>query len=217
MRSAALAVLAALLVAGAGCTSHGSSGGPTSGVSGSSAPLAPFAGNGYSVGVPSSWSGCSIPAGGAEVPATDQFRPSSEAFAPILDVSDEVKTRTYAHAISFHELVLEVTPHFKEISKGSVDVSGATQAQRIEYTQESPYPTANGDFPKVHGISLVAEAKDGSIYSLVISAAQPDWNKLAPTLVAMADSFRLGTGSPSRVLPTCSGVATPAPSGLSSP
>jgi hypothetical protein len=216
-RTARIACLVALALGLGACTSHGSK--PDGGTSGGGSPaaLTTFDGDGFSIGVPSAWSGCSIPAGGTEVPATDQFRPSTAAFAPIVDISNEEKTRTYAHATTFHELVLQITPHFKEVSKTSVKVPGATQAQRIEYTQESPYPTANGDFPKVHGISVVAEASDGVIYSMVVSASATDWAAMQATLVAVADSLRLGSAGGASSLPLCAGVTTPTASASATP
>ena len=157
--------------------------------------------------------GCSIPIQGTQTPATEQFRASNQGFAPIIEISNEEKTRTFDHAEAFHELILQVTPHFKELSKTSVTVPGASHAQRIEYTQESPVPTATGDFPMVHGVSLVAQAPDGSVFSLIVSAEQGDWDRLADTLLAVADSLHLGANATPDKLPVCSGIVPPSPTG----
>ena len=221
MRTTIAARILGLAIAGAvlaSCTSSGSSTagpGPTSVATGpsSSVSLPTFRGATYSIGLPDGWTGCSVPFGGPQVPATEQFRASDKPFAAIINVSNEAKTRTFDHATAYHELVLELAPHFKELSKSSATVPGATKAERIEYTQESPYPTTGGDFPKVHGVSVVAEAPDGSVFSLVVSAGQDDWDKTAGTLLAVAGSLRLGANAAPDKLPVCAGVVTPSPSG----
>jgi hypothetical protein len=196
------ATLVLLAVVAAACGA--SDGGPS---------LTTFEGDGFSVGYPVGWQSCRMP-----VPETDavaaQFSGTAggEDVSPILQVSNEGAERPFDHAVRYHTLLLELTPGYKELGNDPVEVQGAEQALRIEFTQRPPFPDPSGRLVELHGLNVLAEAADGNVVSLILSSSESQFDAMGPTFDAIVESLEVkpaGGASSLDRLPDCADTQAP--------
>jgi hypothetical protein len=182
--------------------------------------FAVYRGQGYSVGYPSAWKGChgTLSFVGTNEPAVEFSGPAGkrQIIPPFIQVADEGVKRTFDHALKFHRLLLQVNPGYKKLSENDVKVSGAKRAVQIEFRQLYPEPTPQGQ-PDLHGINLLAEAPDGSVVSMLLSATATDFGRLQKTFDDVVRSLAVGSdvateSSTAQNLPDCSATGTPSPS-----
>ena len=181
--------------------------------------FATYRGEGFSIGYPRAWNGChgQLPFAGTEEPAAEFSGPAGKGqiVPPVVQVADEGTKRTFQHALNFHKLLLQVNPGYKELGEDGVKVPGAKTAVPVEFQGAYPDPVAQGQ-PEIHGMNLVAEAPNGSVVSLLISATTADFERLKETFDDVLRSLALGSEvdqSGSANLPDCSTrTQTPSPS-----
>lgn len=182
--------------------------------------FAVYRGQGFSVGYPSAWKGCqgTLSFAGTDEPAAEFSGPTGrrQVIPPVIQVTNEGTKRTFDHALKFHRLLLQVNPGYRQLGEEDLKVSGAKQAVRIEFRQMYPIPATQGR-PEIKGLNVLAEAPDGSVVSVLISATATDFDRLEKTFDDVTRSLALGkevaTPSPaSRTLPDCSQPLTPTPS-----
>jgi hypothetical protein len=179
-----------------------------------------YRGQGFSVGYPGTWKGChgTLSFVGTNEPAVEFSGPAGKGqiIPPFIQVADEGMKRTFDHALTFHRLLLQVNPGYKKLSENDVKISGAKRAVQIEFRQLYPTPTPQGQ-PDLHGINLLAEAPNGSVVSMLLSATAMDFGRLQKTFDDVVRSLGVGTevaavSSRARNLPDCSATGTPSPS-----
>jgi hypothetical protein len=206
-----LMMAAALLVA---CSSEGL---PTG--------FAVYRGEGFSIGYPGAWEGCrGAPSlGGTEAPAVEFRGPggADEAGPPVIQVVNEGTQRPFPHALNFHRLLLQVTPGYRVLGEDDADVSGAERAVRVEFRQLNAVPGQQGG-PEIRGVNLLAEAPDGSVVNVLITAASTDFDQLQGTIDDVLRSVAVGDematpSPPGRGLPECSAQGSPGPTPTTSP
>jgi hypothetical protein len=187
--------------------------------------FAVYRGEGFSIGYPSEWEGCrGAPSlGGTDAPAVEFIGPAGtdEAGPPVIQVVNEGTQRPFRHALNFHRLLLQVSAGYRQLGEDDADVPGAERAVRIEFRRMNALRGQQGG-PEIRGVNLFAEAPDGSVVNVLITAASTDFDQLQGTIDDVLRSVAVGdevaTPSPSaRDLPECSAVGTPSPSPTASP
>jgi hypothetical protein len=182
--------------------------------------FAVYRGQGFSVGYPRVWNGChgTLSFVGTNEPAVEFSGPAGKGqiIPPFIQVANEGVKRTFDHALQFHQLLLQVNPGYKKLSENDMKVSGAKRAVQIEFRQLYPEPTPRGQ-PDLHGINLLAEAPDGSLVSMLLSATATDFGRLQKTFDDVVRSLAVGSqvatkSSTAQNLPDCSATGTPSPS-----
>jgi len=179
--------------------------------------FAVYRGEGFSIGYPRGWEGCEgqLTFDGNPGSAAEFRGPTArnEVFPPLIQVTDEGTKRTFDHALKFHRLLLQVRQGYKQLAEDDLGVVGAKKAVRIEFEHEFPLPAPPGQ-PRLHGMTVLAEAPDGSVVSVLVIATAPRFERLKETFDDVLESLAVGSeidqsGRVSPDLPSCLTQGTP--------